>query len=437
MIKRKIQNALNKWKNEIGRRPLLIRGARQIGKTYIVNVFGKNEFDSFIILNFERNPEYKAIFSTYDPFEIIEKITLFINKKITQGKTLIFLDEIQECPEAIMSLRYFYEELPNLHIIGAGSLLEFALKSENFRMPVGRIQYLYMFPLSFGEFLNAMGQEHLYKYILKSSNLSELPDELHEKLIDLTRKYFILGGMPAVVNEYIQSKNILNCQRIQHSIVETFKDDFSKYARPLKFKYIEKVFAAVPARVGEKFVYSKVDKTIKSRDLKEAVELLVTAGLIYKVIRTSGAGIPLNVGTKDNFFKPIFLDVGLMHAVNGIYSNTIKEKELTAIYKGAVAEQFTGQEIIASHTPYIKPALYYWAREAKNSNAEIDYLIEKQSKIIPIEIKSGSIGRMKSMKMFLEIYKCDFGIKISQAPYKQYANIISIPFYAIEKFLNY
>lgn len=436
MIKRNIYKTLNAWRNESNRRPLLIRGARQVGKTYIVEVFGKKEFSSLITLNFERNPEYNDIFTTYNPSDILEKITLFTGKAIKQEETLLFFDEIQECPKAIMALRYFFEEMPELHIIGAGSLLEFTLKAEDFRMPVGRIQYLYMFPLSFGEFLNALGENVLHSYILQLSNLVKIPDSLHNKLTDYMRKYFIVGGMPAVVNEYIQTHDILKCQRIQRSILDTYTDDFAKYARQSKFRYLKKVFYAVSSMVGQKFVYAKADKFVKSRELKEALELLVTAGVVYRVKRTSGAGLPLEAGVKENFFKMLFLDVGLLHAVNGIYSETIKEKDLTAIFKGAVAEQYAGQEIIASQNPYIKPSLFYWAREAKNSNAEIDYLIEKDGEILPVEIKSGSSSRMKSMKMFLETYKIDKGIKISQARYADETNIISLPFYSIENFLR-
>ena len=436
MLNRNLYKTLLNWKSEKNRYPLLIRGARQIGKTFLVNAFGKNEFKFFITLNFERNLEYKDIFTTYNPIEILEKITLFTGKQIKQGETLIFLDEIQECPKAIMALRYFYEELPDLHIIGAGSLLEFTLKAEDFRMPVGRIQYVYMFPLSFGKFMNAIGEKALHTHILHLPNLANLPDSLHLKLTEYIRKYFMIGGMPAVVNEYIQTHDVLRCQKIQHSIIATYTDDFAKYARQSKFRYLKKAFSSVSSMVGQKFVYARVDDTIKSRDLKEALELLETAGVIYRVKRTSGAGLPLAAGVKENFFKMLFLDVGLMHAINGVYGETIKKKDLTAIFKGAVAEQYVGQEIIASQNHQMKPELYYWAREAKNSNAEIDYLIEKKEKIIPIEIKSGSSGRMKSMQIFLETYRPDKGIKISQAMYKNEAKIIALPFYGIESFLT-
>ncbi|NHZ86168.1 MAG: AAA family ATPase, partial [Planctomycetia bacterium] len=409
---------------------------RQVGKTFIVNTFGKNEFDSFVTLNFERNPEYKDIFTTNDPADIIEKMILFTGEAIERGKTLVFLDEIQECPSAIMSLRYFYEEMPDLFIIGAGSLLEFSLKAENFRMPVGRVQYLYMYPISFSEFLDAIGEDSLNEHISNFQNIINLPESLHKKLIEYVKKYFILGGMPAVVNEYIESQDILKCQAIQHLLIETYIDDFPKYARQSKFKYLKKVFTASSSMVGQKFIYTKIDSSVKSRELKEAFELLETAGILYRVKRTSGAGLPLETGVKENFYKTVFLDIGLMHAINGIYSETIKENDLTAIYKGAVAEQFFGQELITLQNNHQKPKLYYWARESKNSSAEIDYIIEKDNKIIPIEIKSGPTGRIKSLKMFLEIYRIKKGVKVSQAMYGIEKKIISLPFYAIKGFLT-
>lgn len=435
MINRNIYHELQVWKEENGRKPLLIRGARQVGKSYVVEEFGKVEFSSHITLNFERNPEYKDIFNSFDPIEIIEKISLFTGKRITEGRTLIFLDEIQDCPQAIIALRYFYEEMPELHIIGAGSLLEFALKAKGFKMPVGRIQYLYMRPLSFSEFLDAYGENLLNEYISNFENLQKIPESLHKKLIELVRKYFVIGGMPAVVNEYIRSRDILKCQKIQRSIIDTYTDDFGKYSKSSWFHYLQKVFYASVSIVGQKFVYAKIDKQIKSRELKEAVELLETAGILTRIKRTNGAGLPLEANVKSNFFKMLFLDVGLLHNISGIQGESVQATDLATIFNGAVAEQFTGQELLVSQNPYKKASLYYWAREAKNSNAEVDYLVEYKSEIIPIEVKSGISGRMKSMIMFMEQFESKTGLKISQSRYSEKDNIISVPFYGIKSFL--
>jgi uncharacterized protein len=435
-MKRDIYNALKFWQDDSSRQPLLVRGARQIGKTYIINQFGCNEFHSLITLNFERNPEYKDIFSHNDPKIIIEQIALFVGKSVVPGKTLLFLDEIQDCPEAIMSLRYFFEEMPGLHIIGAGSLLEFSLNVEDFRVPVGRVQYMYMGPMSFGEFLEAKGEIELRSYVNDYANLEKISNGLHDKLNELVRKYFIIGGMPAAVKEYVNSGDILKCQRIQHAIVETFIDDFSKYAKVSKVPYLKKIFNSAPAFIGNKFVYAKVDAQARSRALKQAVDLLNQADVIHYVKRTSGAGLPLESGVKDNFFKIILLDIGLMHAISGVYSETAKQKDFTAIFNGAVAEQFVGQEFIAYNKPEIRPRLYYWAREAKNSSAEVDYIITKNSQIIPVEIKSGAKGRMKSLHLFIKKFNTEKAVKISQAKYNNKESIIDMPFYAIQSFVQ-
>ena len=435
-MKRDIYKLLIEWKNETNHKPLLLRGSRQVGKTFVINEFGINEFESFIVLNFERNPEYKDIFVSFSPSEILEKISLYTASNVKPGYTLLFLDEIQECPNAILSLRYFYEELKELHVIAAGSLLEFSLESEDFRMPVGRIQYLYMFPMSFGEFLDAIGQNNLRNYIMNYEKLTNIPDSIHNKLNEYIRKYFIIGGMPDVVNEYCTSNNIMKCQKIQQSILETYIDDFAKYAKVSKHRYLRKIFYAVPAMLGQKFIYANVDNTIKSRDLKPALELLEMAGVVYRVKRSSGANPPLEASVKENFFKTIFLDIGLVHAINKVYTNTAMTNDLTAIFKGAIAEQFVGQEIIACSNPFVKPTLYYWAREAKNSNAELDYLIEIDSHIIPIEVKSGSKARMKSLKMFLENFHINNGIKVSQEKHDTEEPIMSLPFYAVESYIR-
>lgn len=438
-MKRDVYKILVQWKAELNRRPLIIRGARQVGKTYVVRRFGQAEFENYIELNFEKKPEYKEIFTSIDPVEIIEKILLFTQLKINAGNTLLFLDEIQDCPAAIMSLRYFFEEIPRLHVIAAGSLVEFTLNSENFRMPVGRVQYLYMFPLSYGEFLDAMGEAALRKYINNKADLQKLPDALHMRLLDYVRKFFILGGMPAVLNEYCLSRDIEKCQRIQRSIVDTYIDDFGKYAKKVKHKYLRKVFYAVPKMVGQKFVYANVDNSIKSRELKQAVELLEMAGVIVRIKSTSGAGIPLEASAKENYFKALFLDVGLMHAMNHIYGETARAKDFTDIFKGAVSEQFVGQQLMAYQSAYTKPALYYWTRDARNSTAEIDYLIVKNEKVIPVEVKSGATGHMKSMHMFIDTFKSGLGIKISQASFDMDSknHILSIPFYSIEFGVNF
>lgn len=435
-MKRDIYNKLLEWKNRNDRRPLILRGARQVGKSFILTKFGENEFNNFIVLNFEKNPEYKEIFSSRDPKDIIERIILFTEQNIIPGKTFLFLDEVQECPEALMSLRYFFEEKNDIHIAAAGSLLEFTISSKNFKMPVGRVEYLYLYPLSFLEFISALKKEQLKEYISKYKNLTQIPAAIHNELLELIRKYFLIGGMPAVVSSYIKNMDILRCQSIQNLIIETYMDDFGKYARETQHSYLNKIFNAVPQMVGQKFKYSNVDKSIRSRELKGALELLEMAGLVYRVQMTSGAGLPLSTNVKDRHFKTIFLDIGLLHAISGIYSDTAKSKNFTSLFNGLVAEQFIGQELVAIHNPEIRPKLYYWGREAKNSNAELDYLIVKNNIPVPIEVKAGISGKMKSMSIFQESYNVDQGIKISQSPFSKHDNIIDIPFYGLYSLIN-
>jgi len=287
-MKRDVEEYLDTWKNEEHRYPLLVRGARQVGKSYSIVKFGKNEFDNMVEVNFEQKPEYKTCFDTLEPRTIIESLSILSRSEIVPGKTLLFLDEIQECPKAIMALRYFYEQTPTLHVIGAGSLLEFAISQEDFRMPVGRIQYLYMKPLSFVEFLDAMGESRA-RDVIESSNWSSLPSPaIHQHLLSLVKKYAIVGGMPAVVSEYASTGNLEKCLQIQSVIIQTYRDGFGKYASKVKHKYLQKIFYAVPKMVGRKFKYSHVESDMQSRDLKEALELLEKAGVVYRIKQTSG-----------------------------------------------------------------------------------------------------------------------------------------------------
>ena len=241
--------------------------------------------------------------------------------------------------------------------------------------------------------------------------------------------------MPAVINEYINNRDIIRCQRIQRSIIDTYIDDFAKYSKVSSHSLLKKVFNSTPGMTVKKFVYAHVDRGIKAEKIKEALELLETAGILTRVRQTSSSGLPLSSGAHESIFKIIFLDIGLFHAVSGVYSQTAKEKDFNAIFKGAVAEQFVGQELIAHQSPYTRAEIFYWDRRVKSSTAEIDYLIEKDGQIIPVEVKSGPTGRMKSLHMFIEKHQAKKALKISQAKFQKGNPIISLPFYAIESFL--
>ncbi len=432
-IKRDIDDLLVSWQHRENRWPLLIRGARQVGKSYTVTEFGEKNFSNLVKINFEQYPQYKACFDTLDPNQIIETISALFKTDIIPGKTLLFLDEIQECPNAITALRYFYEQMPDLHVIGAGSLLEFTLAEKNFKMPVGRVQYLYMKPLSFSEFLVAMGENKLLE-IIDNLDWQKMPNiALHQHLLTLVKKYSVVGGMPRVVSEYASGNNLGECRKIQTIILRTYRDDFGKYASKIKHRYLQKIFYAVPKMVGKKFKYSQVDDSIQSRELKEALELLEKSGVVYRVKQTGGGGLPLESNADDRQFKTLFLDIGLMQNLCGLDSETLMTEDFIQVNSGAVAEQFVGQELIAYHDPFAEASLYYWTREARSSNAEVDYLTPYRKFAVPVEVKAGKTGTLRSMNLFLEKYPAPVGIRISQIPLQAHPPILSLPFYAIKK----
>ncbi|MBL7112123.1 MAG: ATP-binding protein [Bacteroidales bacterium] len=437
-MKRDIDTTFRIWKNQKNRYPLLVRGARQVGKSYSVRSFGENEFDNLVEVNFELKPQYKIIFDTLEPEKVIETLAVLSKSDIIPGKTLLFLDEIQECPNAIIALRYFYEQMPELHIIGAGSLLEFVISQEDFRMPVGRIQYIYMKPLSFLEFLDAVGETRS-RQIIEAFSWANLPSHaIHEHLLSLIKRYSVIGGMPAVVLEYASTGNLDRCFQIQTIIIQTYRDDFGKYASKVKHKYLEKVFFAVPKMTGKKFMYSRVDNSILSRDLKDALLLLEKAGVVYRIKQTSGEGLPLEANAKEKNYKATFLDIGLMQNICGLSSDILltPDENYIIVNEGALAEQFTAQELLAYNDPYRMPSLYYWAREARNSSAEIDYAIPWNSCVLPVEVKSGKTGALRSMKIYLDKYNLSFGVRVSQLYFNKTLPVFSIPFYAIKKLLH-
>jgi len=430
-LKRDIDAKLSVWKTKKDRRPLLIKGARQVGKSTSIEAFGKSQFDKVVSVNFEQRPEFKNCFESLIPQEIIESISLLSKTDITAGDTLLFLDEIQECPEAIMAMRYFYEQMPDLHVIGAGSLLEFALKAENFRMPVGRVEFEFMNPMSFGEFLCAIGEEALRNRVRELRN-KPLPSSVHDRLMGYIQKYALLGGMPAVIKYYIQTGKINGSLDIQSTLSQGFIADFGKYSSKIRQKYILKIFQAVPKMVGRKFKFSNVDSTIQSRDLKEALELLEMAGIVQIVRATSGSGLPLKAEESERIFKVLFLDIGIMQNMCGLSRELGSKSAIMQINKGALAEQLIGQELLCIQPSHQPPTLHYWSREQKNSSAEIDYLIAIDDEPVPIEVKSGKRGTLKSLTLFKERYSPRWMVRFYSSAIEVEGDLVSLPLYASE-----
>ena len=432
-MKRDLERDLFNWKEQKDRMPLLLRGARQVGKSYVVEEFGKKAFKNIVTVNFEFRPELKQCFTTFDPIEIINKLRLLMGENIEAEKTLLFLDEIQECPNAIMALRYFKEKHARLAVIGAGSLMEFALNSSDFKMPVGRIQFIYLEPLSFGEFLTASGNELLRRHLLEIRLNSVFDDTIHQKLMDLLRIYLIVGGMPAVVKEYLENRNLLNCQRIQNSLLQAYRSDFGKYAKSSELKYLQKVFDEAPRLIGNRVKYSNIDPHSKSRDIKQALNLLKLAGIIYPVYATAASGLPLGAQANEMKFKLNFLDIGLMQNACGLQTELTVTNNFFQINSGAVTEQLIGQELRVYFDRYLKPSLFFWARDKKNSSAEVDYVAAVDSLIVPVEVKAGKTGTLKSLKLFIGEKKSLFGIRFSQEKLSLHDKVLTLPLYMAEQ----
>ena len=429
-IKRNVDKVLLSWKTDLDRKPLLIRGARQVGKSSTIEQFG-SYFEYFVTVNFERNKQLKTLFDgDLDVKEICLKLSIQFKKPIEPEKTLLFFDEIQSCPNAIMSLRYFYEDYPELHIIAAGSLLEFALE-ELPTFGVGRIDSLFMYPFSFQEFMFACGEELLWNEVCESSPQKPLFPVFHEKCLDLLKKYLVIGGMPEAVSNFVQNNDILRVQKALDRLILSFQNDFAKYKKKLPALLLREVFASVVKQSGGKFIYSKAAET-SQHNIKQAVNLLIMAGLVIPVVSASANGTPLGAEINHKKCKMLLLDTGIFQRLLDLQlSEILFSNDFDVINKGAIAEQFAGLELIKNSSPYTPENLYFWTREKERSQAEVDYLIQRNDKIIPIEVKSGKSGKMQSMHLFLAEKQAEYGIRTSLENFTEYNNIRVYPLYAI------
>ena len=425
-MKRNIDYSLNEWKKKKQRKVLLLRGARQVGKTYSCRILGKS-FKYFLEVNFEEDRAVKKIFEeSLNPLHLSEKLSAYFSVPIVRGETLLFFDEIQACPDALSSLRFFYEKMPDLHVVAAGSLLEIALS----KLPsygVGRIQSLFMYPMSFDEYLNALGESAL----IGMKNDKNVGPVFHNKLIDYLKIFHLIGGLPEIVGEYVNSKDILNCQRKLADILESLRDDFAKYKKRVDIQRLDEVFKSIALQAGHKFMYSNIGSAHNYRALKQALDLLVQAGLAYKVYHTSGYGAPLGAGIKSNKFKVILFDTGLHIAMLGLNNaDILVADDIDMINKGGIAEVFVGNEFVKSMDSRIREQLFYWHNEGRGTSAEVDYVIQRNSSILPIEVKSGKTGKMKSMRVFLKKHHSNYGIRLSLENFSRYNNISIMPLYS-------
>jgi len=432
---RTIDKDLAEWKKDIHRKPLLLRGARQVGKSSTVRELAK-QFDYFLEINFEKkeSKDAKALFErTSSPKQICDELSVMYDVPIIPGCTLLFFDEIQACLPAISSLRYFYEEYPELHIIAAGSLLEFALQ-ELPSFGVGRIRSLFLYPLSFGEYLRAMDLNLLADALEKASPEKPFSDAVHNKCLQQLLHFILIGGMPQVVATYSRGGSLFDCQKILDDLMLSLYDDFSKYKERVPTLRLREVFASIIWQTGRKFNYSKASQDSNHWQIKESVELLELAGIIYSVTHSSANGLPLAAEMNPKHRKYLPLDTGIYQRFLRLdLGQLLSSESLQQINKGALAELFVGLELLKSAPSTNPTQLYYWQREKQGASAEVDYVVQCNADIVPVEVKSGTRGSMQSMAQFLSEKKYPYGIRCSMENFGTYQNIKIYPLYAASK----
>ena len=403
-MKRLAEKQVVGWKNSLRRKPLIIRGARQVGKTWLVeNVLAK-QFDNFVKIDLEKRRDLHTYFAgALEPRSILSHLELAAGR-ITPGKTLLFFDEIQACPRAIMALRYFYEELPELHVIAAGSLLEFAFGEIS--IPVGRVQYLHMHPMTFYEYLLAMGKEPMAEYTLNPQDT--VAESVQQMILGELRSYFFVGGMPECIKTYRNSGSMVETFHVQSEILDSYRDDFSKYMPRINTMCLDAVFLNTAKSVGEQLKYTRLNDGHSGQMNRKAFDLLVKARVIHKIPACDPSGLPLGATANQKKFKASMLDIGLMQRLCQVpVELELQQENLLAMYRGKLAEQFVAQELLAWHSS----KLFYWARDARGSNAEVDYLVVRGGKIYPVEVKSGPGGSLRSLHLMLEKYSnCPQGL---------------------------
>ncbi|MCY7357239.1 MAG: AAA family ATPase [Rudanella sp.] len=413
MYPRNILHELHKWRASSTRKPLLIRGARQVGKTTVVHEFAR-QYQQYIYLNLERK-EDAVIFQNYTRFStLVEAIFFLKDKDIQQSNTLIFIDEIQEIPQAINLLRYFFEDFPDFHVIAAGSLLE-AVLTENITMPVGRVEYKVVRPMAFNEFLEAMGE----KSALQQYNTVPIAEFAHEKLIQLFHTYTLIGGMPEVVKHYIDNRNLTALQPIYESLLVSYMNDVEKYARnSTMVQVIRHVIRSMSVEAGNRIKFQNFGQSnYGSREVGEAIRTIEKALLLYLVYPCMGTSLPLFPDRKKSPRLQL-LDTGLMNHLAGIQKEIIGTPSLDLVYQGKVAEHIVGQELLAAQYNILSE-LNFWTREKKDTTAEVDYIYVFDGNIVPIEVKSGATGRLRSLHLFMDSSPLQIAVRI-------YGGILSI-----------
>lgn len=408
---------LKTWKQRAARRPLIVRGARQVGKSYLVRELGRSSFDSFVTIDFERTPDAADVFASRDPRRILELLELMSGQRIYPGRTLLFLDEVQSAPAALKALRYFHEELPELHVIAAGSLLDIVLPSEPLPFPVGRVEYLHLGPMHFEEYLAAAGQGTLLEFLRTLPPGGAVPQPVHEQLRQHLRRFTAVGGMPEALRAWLESGSLRESDIVKQSLLSTYEDDFAKYGTRVDLARLRKVYRSLPRLVGKRFKYTLVDRDDRARDLAPALDLLCRARVAARVRRTAANGPPLAAEEDERAFKLLFLDVGLLLRALGLSLLDLEAaRDLLLVNEGAVAEQLVGQHLLYGGEPFEEPALHFWARDDRSAAAEIDYVLAMGPTVLPIEVKAGKTGSLRSLHVFLREKARAFAVRLNSDP---------------------
>jgi predicted AAA+ superfamily ATPase len=446
-MQRYLLEKMKEWLITSTRKPMVLRGARQVGKTWLVRELSKAAGKHLIELNFERQRDLAIHFESNDPATILLNLESALNQTITPKNTLLFLDEIQAAPELLGKLRWFYEEMPQLAVIATGSLLEFVLENHSFSMPVGRINYFFVEPMGFEEFLLAKSETHLLEAIKNYVFQKPFNEALHTKANQLFKEFVMVGGMPEAVSTWVETRSLELLSAAHTNLIHTYQDDFAKYAGKLSMHYLEDVLKAIPISLGKKFVYAHVNSHAKQASIKQAMHLLSKARLCHSVQSVYANGIPLGAEVNPKQFKMILLDVGLVSTMLGLKLHQFQSiDDILLINQGALAEQVSGQLLRLLSPYYNDPNLYYWNREALGSSAEVDYVIQDNQRLIPIEVKAGSEGKMRSLHQFMHEKKWKLAIRLYSGPScvggiqtktsqgeEVHYQLISLPFYLLSQ----
>jgi len=433
---RTIDSELLAWSKEPDRKTLLLRGARQVGKSSAVRHLAKT-FKYYVEVNFDDRKDAQVFFGqSLSPQEICEQLSLLYRVPIIPSETLLFFDEIQECLPALSKLRYFYEQYSELHLIAAGSLLEFAL-GEIPSFGVGRIRSLFLFPFSFDEFMYALDDDLLVNAYRNATPQKPLQEPIHNQLVNRLKTFLIVGGMPEAVAQYAKTQDLLHSQKVLNDIIISLKNDFAKYKKRVPLLRINEVFESVARQAEGKFVYERAAVQTSNSQVKQALDLLVMAGLVYSVTHSAANGIPLGAEINPKFQRFIMFDTGLFqHVLNLDAAQILMSNNFQAVNKGAIAEIFVGLELIKGSSCYNPVSLYCWRREKRQGNAQVDYLIQQNEQVVPIEVKAGTQGAMQSLHLFMAEKNIQRGVRTSLENFAHYENIDVYPMYAISKLMQ-